>query len=244
MQIAQEGTIRFAFHHMDSYDVFRILIDDISLVANTPTESYTITANADNPDHGTVTGGGVYYAGQQAVLTAIPASGYSFLMWTDGNTDNPRTITVTGDATYTATFAIDDSPEYTITLLAAVVRTTDTLFLIEEEADWSGAGTFAEGSHTSLSVTPKGEFAGVQFLGWQDGNTSMPRTVTVTEDKTYVAFFVSETGIDGVENGATVLRTEYYDILGRQLATEPAHGIFLIRTITTDGQSTKKVMKL
>lgn len=38
------------------------------------------------------------------MLTAIPDTGYKFKQWSDGNTDNPRAITVTGNATYTAEF--------------------------------------------------------------------------------------------------------------------------------------------
>ena len=38
-------------------------------------------------------------------VTATANEGYSFQKWHDGNTDNPRTITVTADITYTAIFA-------------------------------------------------------------------------------------------------------------------------------------------
>ncbi|MCQ2329442.1 MAG: T9SS type A sorting domain-containing protein [Paludibacteraceae bacterium] len=38
-------------------------------------------------------------------MVATPLSGYQFSHWNDGNTDNPRNITVTADATFTAYFA-------------------------------------------------------------------------------------------------------------------------------------------
>ena len=38
------------------------------------------------------------------VLTATPVSCYHFTAWNDGSTDNPRTITVTQDTTFTANF--------------------------------------------------------------------------------------------------------------------------------------------
>ncbi len=62
---------------------------------------YTITVNAVN---GQVLGGGEYQYGTTTDLTAIPDEGYVFDQWPDGVTDNPRTITVTGDAEYTALF--------------------------------------------------------------------------------------------------------------------------------------------
>lgn len=67
-------------------------------------EQYTITVNANDAAMGTVTGGGTYDVNSVVTLTATPNEGYEFVAWNDGNTDNPREITVTADAQYTATF--------------------------------------------------------------------------------------------------------------------------------------------
>ena len=40
----------------------------------------------------------------EKILTATPVSCYHFTAWNDGSTDNPRTITVTQDTTFTANF--------------------------------------------------------------------------------------------------------------------------------------------
>ena len=71
-------------------------------------KTYTIVCESSNEAWGTVTGGGEYRDGETAVLTATPTEGYYFLSWQDGDVSNPRTITVNGDATYTAKFA--DTP--------------------------------------------------------------------------------------------------------------------------------------
>ena len=42
-------------------------------------------------------------------IQAYPTDGHHFVSWNDGNTDNPRTITVTEDAVYIASFAEDVS---------------------------------------------------------------------------------------------------------------------------------------
>ena len=104
-------SIYLAFHHHDSYDANYLLVDDIQITAtgSAPTQ-YTITVASNNSAWGTVTGGGTYASGATATLTATAATGYHFVQWQDGNTDNPRTITVTGNATYTATFAANDQP--------------------------------------------------------------------------------------------------------------------------------------
>lgn len=75
-----------------------------TLVAQFQQQSYTISTNVNPSGSGSVTGGGTYYYGQSCTLTANANSGYTFSHWQDGNTSNPRTITVTGNATYTAYF--------------------------------------------------------------------------------------------------------------------------------------------
>lgn len=63
-------------------------------------EKYTITVKAEN---GTANGGGIYVKGTEVQISVTPFNGYVFREWNDHNTENPRTITVTGDATYTGT---------------------------------------------------------------------------------------------------------------------------------------------
>ena len=64
----------------------------------------TITTNVSPANSGTVTGAGTYYENTECTLEATANHGYVFQKWNDNNTDNPRTITVTGNATYTANF--------------------------------------------------------------------------------------------------------------------------------------------
>ena len=71
--------------------------------------TYTLTVNSANTSMGTVSGGGTYNHGATATLTATPKSCYLFKRWTDGNTDNPRSVTVTSAGTYTAEFATEVS---------------------------------------------------------------------------------------------------------------------------------------
>ena len=67
--------------------------------------SYTLTVTAGTG--GTVSGGGTYNYGATATLKATPSAGYHFVKWSDGNTNASRTVTVTGNATYTAIFEQD-----------------------------------------------------------------------------------------------------------------------------------------
>lgn len=67
--------------------------------------SYTLTVIAGTG--GTVSGSGSYNYGATAILKATPSAGYHFVKWNDGNMNASRTVTVTGNATYTATFEQD-----------------------------------------------------------------------------------------------------------------------------------------
>ena len=89
---------------------------NVTLYAHWTPIPYTITVNSSNVSQGTAAGGGTYDYGTNHQLTATPNECYRFVQWSDGNTDNPRTITVTGDATYTAEFS---SVQYTIKVESA-----------------------------------------------------------------------------------------------------------------------------
>ena len=69
---------------------------------------YTISVTA--PGDGILASGSYPY-GATITVQAVPDECYQFTKWSDSNTDNPRTITVTGNATYTAEF---EQIQYTI----------------------------------------------------------------------------------------------------------------------------------
>ncbi|MBR5984205.1 MAG: T9SS type A sorting domain-containing protein [Bacteroidales bacterium] len=104
----------------------------VTVTRSSSSDIYTITVRANNDTFGTVTGGGSYAAGAQATLTATANQGYVFVKWAeDENTDNPRTITVNADATYTAVFqalgAVDDE---TISGIAVYPNPANDMFTV------------------------------------------------------------------------------------------------------------------
>ena len=66
---------------------------------------YAVTAVSADETMGYVVGGGTAMDGDEIIIRAIANPGYRFLRWQDGNTDSVRTVTVTGNATYTAYFS-------------------------------------------------------------------------------------------------------------------------------------------
>ena len=108
----------------------------------------------------------------ERVLTATPAAGYIFSGWNDGNTTNPRTVTLNTGAKQNIYSAIFRLPEFTATLI-------------------SGEGgevhiTFDESScQRTITAIPSDGF---EFVEWSDGITTNPRTITAAE-ATYEATF-------------------------------------------------------
>lgn len=73
-------------------------------VTGASSTTYKVTVSATPSGSGTVTGGGTYASGSTVELYANASAGYEFQRWTDGITDNPRTVTVNGNVSYTAQF--------------------------------------------------------------------------------------------------------------------------------------------
>lgn len=81
-----------------------VLTQDTSITARFAIDTYTLYLYTG--ENGIVTGAGTYNHGDTATITAIPNDGYYFTQWSDGNTDNPRTIIVTEDVFLSANFII------------------------------------------------------------------------------------------------------------------------------------------
>ena len=147
---------------------------------------YTITATANPTNGGTVTGGGTYYAGTTVNLTANTYSGFTFDHWQDGNTNNPRTITVTGNATYTAYFeAQPQAPQGAINGLFTIdsignqvyfskgnlqyIGSANTPYWKFADNQWDYLGTTTGQNSTSQNVDR--DLFGWGTSGWDSGNT-------------------------------------------------------------------------
>ena len=191
------------------------------------------------------------------IIRATPNYGYVFLNWNDGNTDNPRTITVTEDATYIANFADEDAQIYTITVLSA----NGSMGTV------SGGGEYEVGTEITITAIPN---EGYHFVIWNDGNTDNPRTITVTEDATYIASFEEGVGIESRDmlselafypnptsgiitfNRTDITKIEVMDAMGKMVAefenaytidiSKLAKGYYAMRITTAEGVAVRKVI--
>ena len=187
-----------------------IVNSDLEFIAEfVAVANYTITVESANPNMGQAYGGGTFAEGTQVQISAVAFSGYAFTGWQDGNTQNPRTITVTSNATYTANFTAGSVKTYTLTLICNT-----------DEGSVSGGGIYVSGSTATIQAFPNN---GYIFDMWSDNNIDNPRNITMTEDLTLVAFFKG-TGIDENDANSYVLypnpTTDNIRILGIEANSE------------------------
>ena len=106
-------------------------------------------------------------------INAIPNAHYHFSHWSDGNTTNPRTLTITQDTLVMAYFSVDQ-------------------FMVQGESSDStrgyvtGSGLVDYMDSTWLTVISN---YGYHFTRWNDGNTDNPRAIVADRNKTYIASF-------------------------------------------------------
>ncbi len=92
-------------------------------VTGAASASFTVTVSVTPEGSGTVTGGGTYAKGSAVELKANAKTGYKFSKWSDGKTDNPRSVTVNSDLSFTAQFikSTDDNEDTDISKYENIV---------------------------------------------------------------------------------------------------------------------------
>ena len=105
-------------------------------------------------------------------ISAIPTEGNYFVQWSDGNTDNPRTIMLTQDTTITAIFAAQK-------FIIKFVDDNDTI-LSSLEYEYGAIPVLPE----DPVKTNDAQYS-YTFAGW------LPQIVAVTSDATYKATYTS-----------------------------------------------------
>ena len=217
---------------------------DVTWIANFAIDTHSVSVASNDIARGMVEATGTQFEyGQPCTVTATAYSGYTFHSWSNGMTDNPYTFAVLSDVELTANFIAAGEQVYTITVQSA----DPTMGTV------SGGGQALRGG--TLTIRAQGN-AGYRFLRWQDGNTDSVRTVTVTGNATYTAYFSETVGIEEVSvgdelqvwvsDGCIHVRThgreaegfEVYDVMGRLVAAVAAGrdacvpvpaGVYLVR---------------
>ena len=156
---------------------------------------------------GTVEGSGTYEYGATATLTAYANEGYHFTGWSNGETTAVITVTVTGDASYTANFEEDEPEMVTLTIDydTAMGRVYVNGQLLE--------GNTYEGELGDQVILKAVALEGYEFTGWSNGETDALISVTLNAAISLTAHFAATEGIDAVAEGNAIIYTENSSIV-------------------------------
>jgi hypothetical protein len=150
-------------------------------VANFELNTYEITATANPTAGGTITGAGTYNHGASCTLTATPATGYTFVNWTEGGSQVSASAAYTFDVTEPRTLVANFTASSYVISANAVPESGGTI---------TGAGGYEYGQSCTLTATAN---TGYTFTNWTHGgevvSTNPTHTFTVTENAAYTANF-------------------------------------------------------
>ena len=134
--------------------------------------THTLSLAVNYAVMGSASGEGTFEEDSSVEISATAEEGYVFVRWQDGNTTNPRTITMPhNDVEYTASFG------YTVT------GVSDD----NETGTVSGSGNFVPGDNAILTASPAN---GYLFDEWDNHSTANPLIITVSDNITRTASFV------------------------------------------------------
>ena len=160
---------------------------------------YALAVGADTSIHGYCSGGGTYNYLSQRTITANANYGYHFTQWNDGDTNNPRIITLTQDTAFTALFVPN---QYTLTL-----QSNDST-----QGSVIGGGVY---NYLDTAVINAAAIEHHHLVRWNDGNRDNSRQVIIVGDTSFTAYFaidthtVSVTANDIVRGAVNATGTEF-----------------------------------
>ena len=183
-RVTLTATANYGYHfaYWNDYNTYNprtvVATGNINLIAIFGFNQYAINLSADTSIHGYVYGAGMYNYLSERTIRASANYGYYFVQWNDGNTDNPRTITLTQDTQFVAQFAKNT---YTLEFHSAdssigVVDTT------------SISGEYLDSVLIHATAIPH-----YHFVRWNDNNTDNPRRFVFDGNHAYTAYFAIDT---------------------------------------------------
>lgn len=172
---ANYGSNFVCYIHTENVLVNKLIIGYAQLLVDYEIPSYTITfKNHDGTTLQTVPvqrGTTPSYTGSTPTKSQDAQYTYTFSGW------SPTVTAATGAQTYTAQFS-KTIRSYTISAVASPVA--------GGTVTGSGTYNYTTSATVTLSATAGADY---EFLRWNDGVTSNSRTISVTGDKSYIAYF-------------------------------------------------------
>jgi len=136
-----------------------VMSKNMEVIANFSLNLHTISVSVNPQNSGTVNGAGTYSYGQNVLLTATPAIGYTFTDWTENG------IPISTNSTYSFTANSNRILVANFTIISfTIVSTVNPL----NSGTITGAGTYNYGQTVTLTATPA---VGYAFTNWTENGT-------------------------------------------------------------------------
>ena len=149
------------------------LTGDSNVVAYFAPNQYAVYGVPNYPDRGYVLGNDIVDFLDTVVLTAVANHGYMFDHWSDGAYENPHSVVASGNRTITAYFV---PAQFTLSVISSDLNMGTV----------SGGGNYDYQSNRIIRAIAN---TGYHFTHWNDGDANNNRTITLTQDTTFTAYF-------------------------------------------------------
>jgi hypothetical protein len=212
-EVSTEPTLSFA------------LKQDTAITANfVLRDKYTVSVSAENPEYGSVAGGGVYFDQLTATLIATATDSTDFVKWTttggDAGSENPLEVVVTQDTALVAHFALKTYS------FAATVSNPGLGSITSTEVN----GDYNHSTAILLTATPSDTTV---FTGWKteagvEVSAEATLSVVVTQDTVLVAHFA----LKSYSFAATVSDASLGSIASDKVDGDYEHGTAILLTAT------------
>lgn len=152
------------------------LTHNTTYTASFAKNNYHITANYNGID-GYAVGDTIAEYLSTATITAVANPRYHFVQWQDGDTNNPRSIVVTADSTFTPVFV---GKQYRVEVQTIGGDTSCRASI--SSSYYGGTDTVATMTYNSSPVYYLNAYinpapSAYQFKRWTDGSTMLPRPI-------------------------------------------------------------------
>ncbi len=192
-----------------------------------------LTVKSNNSNFGTVEGSGYYELNTEVTITATPNYYTEFVQWSDGNTENPRTVTVTSNVTYVAEFKVSYTSNFTpaafsVSSTNQVYFSPGNLQYHPKNDEWRFAPSQLDyicEANENISSTYNGW---LDLFGWSTSATNFGVS-TSTSSSNYSGSFVdwgtNQIGSDAPNTWRTLTYAEWRYLLNNRLNASSLMGV-------------------
>ena len=151
---------------------------------------------------GSVTGGGMFVYGTPCTLAAFAYTGFTFQGWSNGINANPYIFAVLDNVELSANFLASGDVSYIIT------ANSNDPTMGNAFVNGNAYASVMSGTNVILTAVAND---GYSFVRWNDDNTESTRSVTVTNNMSFTAYFENISSVNNLEETTVKARKLWID---------------------------------